>query len=41
MVLKQLQYISTIDRMQPHVKFADEAVWIGESPINQYLLEIK
>jgi propionyl-CoA carboxylase alpha chain len=30
---------STVDRNAPHVKFADEAVWIGESPSNQsYLL---
>jgi propionyl-CoA carboxylase alpha chain len=28
-----------IDRNAPHVKFADEAVWIGEAPSNQsYLL---
>jgi propionyl-CoA carboxylase alpha chain len=31
--------IPTIDRNAPHVKFADEAVWIGEAPSNQsYLL---
>jgi propionyl-CoA carboxylase alpha chain len=30
---------STVDRNAPHVKFADEAVLIGESPSNQsYLL---
>jgi acetyl-CoA carboxylase biotin carboxylase subunit len=33
---------STADRNAPHVKFADEAVWIGESPSNQsYLLGSK
>jgi biotin carboxylase len=36
---KTVAVYSTVDRNAPHVKFADEAVWIGESPSNQsYLL---
>jgi propionyl-CoA carboxylase alpha chain len=39
MGIKTVAVYSTIDRNSPHVKFADEAVWIGESPSNQsYLL---
>jgi len=39
MGIKTVAVYSTIDRNAPHVKFADEAVWIGESPSNQsYLL---
>ncbi|HLT32736.1 MAG TPA: biotin carboxylase N-terminal domain-containing protein, partial [Aquaticitalea sp.] len=30
---------STADRHSPHVKMADEAVWIGESPSNQSYLK--
>jgi propionyl-CoA carboxylase alpha chain len=32
---KTVAVYSTVDRNSPHVKFADEAVWIGESPSNQ------
>jgi biotin carboxylase len=36
---KTVAVYSTVDRNAPHVKFADEAVLIGESPSNQsYLL---
>ena len=39
MGVKTVAVYSTIDRNAPHVKFADEAVWIGEAPSNQsYLL---
>ena len=39
MGIKTVGVYSTIDRNAPHVKFADEAVWIGEAPSNQsYLL---
>lgn len=39
MGIKTVAVYSTIDRNAPHVKFADEAVWIGESPSNEsYLL---
>jgi propionyl-CoA carboxylase alpha chain len=39
MGIKTVAIYSTVDRNAPHVKFADEAVWIGESPSNQsYLL---
>jgi propionyl-CoA carboxylase alpha chain len=39
MGIKTVAVYSTIDRNAPHVKFADEAVWIGEAPSNQsYLL---
>lgn len=42
MGIKTVAVYSTVDRNAPHVKFADEAVWIGESPSNQsYLLESK
>ncbi|WP_112086591.1 acetyl-CoA carboxylase biotin carboxylase subunit [Flavobacterium lacus] len=42
MGIKTVAVYSTIDRNAPHVKFADEAVWIGESPSNQsYLLGSK
>ena len=42
MGIKTVAVYSTADRNAPHVKFADEAVWIGESPSNQsYLLGIK
>ncbi len=34
MGIKTVAVYSTIDRNAPHVKFADEAVWIGESPSN-------
>ncbi|WP_053992623.1 acetyl-CoA carboxylase biotin carboxylase subunit [Mangrovimonas sp. TPBH4] len=37
--LKTVAVYSTVDRNAPHVKFADEAVLIGEAPSNQsYLL---
>jgi propionyl-CoA carboxylase alpha chain len=39
MGIKTVAVYSTADRNAPHVKFADEAVWIGESPSNRsYLL---
>lgn len=39
MGIKTVAVYSTIDRNAPHVKYADEAVFIGESPSNQsYLL---
>ena len=39
MGIKTVAVYSTADRNSPHVKYADEAVWIGESPSNQsYLL---
>ncbi|MBX9806691.1 MAG: acetyl-CoA carboxylase biotin carboxylase subunit [Flavobacteriaceae bacterium] len=39
MGIKTVAVYSTADRNAPHVKFADEAVWIGESPSNKsYLL---
>tara|TARA_B100000809_G_C15118666_1_gene523418 strand:+ start:944 stop:2383 length:1440 start_codon:yes stop_codon:yes gene_type:complete len=39
MGIKTVAVYSTIDRQSPHVKFADEAVLIGEAPSNQsYLL---
>ena len=39
MGIKTVAVYSTIDRNAPHVKYADEAVWIGEAPSNQsYLL---
>jgi acetyl-CoA carboxylase biotin carboxylase subunit len=39
MGIKTVAVYSTVDRNSPHVKFADEAVWIGDSPSNQsYLL---
>ena len=39
MGIKTVAVYSTVDRNSPHVKFADEAVWIRESPSNQsYLL---
>ncbi|EIA08227.1 acetyl-CoA carboxylase biotin carboxylase subunit [Flavobacterium frigoris] len=39
MGIKTVAVYSTVDRNAPHVKFADEAFWIGESPSNQsYLL---
>lgn len=39
MGIKTVAVYSTADRNSPHVKFADEAVWIGESASNQsYLL---
>ena len=42
MGIKTVAIFSTVDRNAPHVKFADEAVWIGESPSNQsYLLGSK
>lgn len=42
MGIKTVAVYSTIDRNAPHVKFADGAVWIGESPSNQsYLLGSK
>jgi propionyl-CoA carboxylase alpha chain len=42
MGIKTVAVYSTADRNAPHVKFADEAVWIGEAPSNQsYLLGSK
>lgn len=39
MGIKTVAVYSTVDRNAAHVKMADEAVWIGESPSNQsYLL---
>ncbi|MCK8479867.1 acetyl-CoA carboxylase biotin carboxylase subunit [Psychroserpens algicola] len=39
MGIKTVAVYSTIDRQSPHVKYADEAVLIGEAPSNQsYLL---
>jgi acetyl-CoA carboxylase biotin carboxylase subunit len=42
MGIKTVAVYSTADRNAPHVRFADEAVWIGEAPSNQsYLLGSK
>ena len=42
MGIKTVAVYSTADRNSPHVKFADEAVWIGESPSSEsYLLGSK
>ena len=42
MGIRTVAVYSTADRNAPHVKFADEAVWIGESPSKQsYLLGSK
>jgi propionyl-CoA carboxylase alpha chain len=42
MGIKTVAVYSTVDRNAPHVKFADEAVCIGEAPSNQsYLLGTK
>lgn len=42
MGIKTVAVYSTADRNSPHVKYADEDVWIGESPSNQsYLLGSK
>ena len=42
MGIKTVAVYSTVDRNSPHVKYADEAVWIGESPSNKsYLLGSK
>nr|WP_314895974.1 acetyl-CoA carboxylase biotin carboxylase subunit [uncultured Flavobacterium sp.] len=42
MGIKTVAVYSTADRNAPHVKFADEAVWIGEAPSSQsYLLGSK
>jgi propionyl-CoA carboxylase alpha chain len=42
MGIKTVAVYSTVDRNSPHVKFADEAVWIGEAPSNRsYLLGSK
>ncbi|WP_109097464.1 acetyl-CoA carboxylase biotin carboxylase subunit [Aquimarina sp. AU58] len=42
MGIKTVAIYSTVDRNAPHVKFADEAVCIGEAPSNQsYLLGSK
>ena len=39
MGIKTVAVYSTADRNAPHVKFADESVWIGEAPSSQsYLL---
>lgn len=39
MGIKTVAVYSTVDRNAAHVKMADEAIWIGESPSNQsYLL---
>jgi acetyl-CoA carboxylase biotin carboxylase subunit len=39
MGIKTVAVYSTVDRNAPHVKFADEAVWIGENPSSQSYLE--
>jgi len=39
MGIKTVAVYSTVDRDALHVKFADEAVWIGESPSNQSYLK--
>lgn len=39
MGIKTVAVYSTIDRQSPHVKFADEAVCIGEAPSNQSYLK--
>ena len=42
MGIKTVAVYSTADRNAPHVKFADESVWIGEAPSSQsYLLGSK
>jgi acetyl-CoA carboxylase biotin carboxylase subunit len=42
MGIKTVAVYSTADRNSPHVKYADEAVWIGEAPSNKsYLLGSK
>jgi len=42
MGIKTVAVYSTVDRNAPHVKFADEAVWIGEAPSSQsYLMGSK
>ncbi|MDI6051008.1 acetyl-CoA carboxylase biotin carboxylase subunit [Flavobacterium sp. XS2P24] len=42
MGIKTVAVYSTADRNAPHIKFADEAVWIGEAPSSQsYLLGSK
>ena len=42
MGIKTVAVYSEADRNAPHVKFADEAVWIGEAPSSKsYLSEIK
>lgn len=38
MGIKTVAVYSSADRNAPHVKFADEAVWIGEAPSNQSYL---
>ena len=38
MGIKTVAVYSTVDRNAPHVKFADEAVWIGEAPSSQSYL---
>ncbi|MFV8359747.1 acetyl-CoA carboxylase biotin carboxylase subunit [Flavobacterium sp. LS1P3] len=38
MGIKTVAVYSTADRNAPHVKFADEAVWIGEAPSSQSYL---
>ena len=38
MGIKTVAVYSTADRNSPHVKYADEAVWIGESPSNKSYL---
>ena len=39
MGIKTVAIYSTVDRQSPHVRYADEAVWIGEGPSNKsYLL---
>jgi len=39
MGIKTVAIYSTVDRNAPHVRFADEAVCVGEAPSNQsYLL---
>lgn len=38
MGIKTVAVFSTADRLAPHVRFADEAVWIGNSPSNESYL---
>ena len=39
MGIKTVAIYSTADRNAPHVKFADEAVWIGDSPSSESYLQ--
>lgn len=40
MGIKTVAVFSTADRHSPHVRFADEAIWIGESPSSESYLSI-